>query len=140
MTGKPVPDRRQSPAPAAAAVGRRVLVVGDYAAGRVPTGAVYIGRRASGLGTSTLATPFVTDRPAPLRLPGRFSGAVAADHEQAVELFRGYLEASPVLQAEVIRVGGRDVACWCSLSGPCHGDVILQWLATHFGAAVYVDI
>lgn len=22
---------------------------------------------------------------------------------------------------------GRDLACWCSLDGPCHADILLDW-------------
>lgn len=36
-------------------------------------------------------------------------------------------------------LAGRDVACWCPLSVPCHGDVLLQvgnsWTAGDVGAA-----
>lgn len=31
-----------------------------------------------------------------------------------------------VILAEVQELKGKNLACWCSLDGPCHGDVLLR--------------
>jgi hypothetical protein len=65
---------------------------------------------------------------------------------EAVELFAGWIvdPASVPIRCgkttyhpstvEEIRaeLGGRDVACWCGLDEPCHGDVLLE-IANHEG-------
>lgn len=50
------------------------------------------------------------------------------DAADAVALFRPYVAFhDDVYPPEVIRreLGGRDLACWCKVGDPCHGDV---WL------------
>lgn len=85
---------------------RRVRVEGDLFHGRVPDGAVYVGRAAPGLPRSPYANPF--------RGPG------------AVERYRLKLLAEPALAAEAaLELAGRDLACWCPLDQPCHADELL---------------
>lgn len=45
----------------------------------------------------------------------------------AVALFRAHLELYPEAAKLARNLRGRDVACWCELSKPCHGDVWLEY-------------
>jgi hypothetical protein len=49
------------------------------------------------------------------------------DRAASVQLYREYLAEHPEL-AEAARreLAGRDLACWCPLDEPCHGDVLLE--------------
>jgi hypothetical protein len=85
---------------------------------RMPSGVVYVGR--PGIYGNPFAIPQHTA-------------------DQAVSNFRAWLEDDDVpefawkaehdamrasLAAGVLR--GRDLACWCPLSSPCHADVLLE--------------
>jgi hypothetical protein len=54
------------------------------------------------------------------------------DRETAVRLFREATEAPGWtigrMTAEIVRreLRGKNLACWCSLDGPCHADVLLK--------------
>ncbi len=97
------------PEPVAAAP-RRVQVEGDLFHGRVPAGAVYVGRAAPGLPASPYANPY------PVMLHGR---------DEAIRLFRNHFAARPELVAAVRRdLADRDLACWCALNAACHGDEV----------------
>ncbi len=79
---------------------------------------VYVGR------PSKFGNPFIVGQ-----LPvGDWKGLVAlpVTPEQAVGLYRRYF-------AETWRIGfireelkGKNLACWCKLSNPCHADILLQ--------------
>lgn len=79
---------------------------------RMPEGAVYVGRLGRGL--SGWGNPFIVSE--------------HQTREQAVDSFRAAL-LDGRLQFSVARVrrdlAGRDLACWCPLDQPCHGDVLL---------------
>lgn len=47
------------------------------------------------------------------------AGTVALHRERA----RADLVLRQLVREELV---GRDVACWCSLDGPCHGDTLLE--------------
>lgn len=58
-----------------------------------------------------------------------------ATREECVALYREWitgerdlLDYKPSSQVEALRatLAGRDLACWCSLSLPCHADVLLE--------------
>ena len=88
--------------------GRRVKVRGDLFHGRVPEGAVYIGRPAPGLPASPYANPW----------PVKGRGL-----EESLRLYREHLAAHPELvAAAAVSLAGRDYACWCPPERPCHGD------------------
>ena len=53
---------------------------------------------------------------------GSLTGVVIQDAAQAVEAFREGYEFDDI---EELR--GKDLACWCKLSDPCHADVLLEW-------------
>jgi hypothetical protein len=58
-------------------------------------------------------------------------GSVAAAVAQHGRWMRGEVPApggSEPPSREAIRagLGGRDLACWCALTGPCHADLLLS--------------
>lgn len=116
---------------------QRVKVLGDLYHGRIPDGAVYIGRGAPGLRQSRYANPFKAGKPVTDPV---FTGAsvhgmpltrsgVVEDRAHAIDLFGFWVLAKvPFTRAEVMRdLAGRDLACWCPTSMPCHGDLLLEW-------------
>lgn len=101
---------------------KRVQVTGDLWHGKVPDGAVYVGRGAPGLPASPFANPFRPGRP---RRPGEVT---VRDYEHAVALFRRYLNNSPTLIDQVrSQLAGKDLACWCKPGRVCHADVLLEY-------------
>ena len=90
---------------------RRVQVAGDLFHGRVPDGAVYVGRAAPCLKRSRFANPFA--------VKGR-------SRSEALRLYREHLAAHPELLATAkADLAGRDLACWCKPGDPCHADILL---------------
>lgn len=78
--------------------------------GKVPSGAVYIGRGMPGIPASPYANPF--------------------KGPNAAEQYRTKVLAEPEMLAGIVEyVGDNDVACWCRPDRYCHGDVILEFLA-----------
>lgn len=55
--------------------------------------------------------------------PGKMTRARAVANYRR-DLLAGKLRVS-VEQAR-LELAGRDLACWCSLDGPCHADVLLK--------------
>lgn len=100
----------------------RVRVSGDLFHGRVPEGAVYVGRGAPGLAASRYANPH---RVGQCRICGTHH-----DQSDAVAAYARYLDDRPDLVAAARReLAGVDLACWCRLDAPCHADVLLDRLA-----------
>jgi hypothetical protein len=99
---------------------RRVRVLGDPYHGRVPDGAVYVGRAAPGLRASRYANPH---RVGACRRCGH-------EHDQAgaVTAYAADLDRQPNLVAAARRdLAGVDVACWCREHvRACHGEVLLR--------------
>lgn len=92
---------------------RIVKVEGDLYHGRVPEGAVYVGRNAPGLSASPYRNPYSVKRHG---LP------------ESRRLFRAYLAEHPELVDQARRdLASRDLACWCPLDAEwCHaGDWLL---------------
>ncbi len=48
------------------------------------------------------------------------------DAEAAVKLFRWYVEDHPDRMAEVSKLAGYNLACFCPVDAPCHADVLLE--------------
>jgi len=106
-------------APGAGRAPWRVRVTGDWFHGRVPAGAIYVGRAAPGLRASRFANP---------HRPGncRSCGDLHADREAAVAAYALDLAARPDLQAAAAEeLAGADLACWCPPEVPCHADILL---------------
>jgi hypothetical protein len=112
----PTPHKTPRPEP------RRVRVEGDLYHGRVPEGAVYVGRAAPGLPASPYANPHRLGKPCAVP---ECAGAVHT-REVAVSRYREDLRHRPDLVDGIRReITGRDVACWCKADEVCHGDVVL---------------
>jgi hypothetical protein len=48
--------------------------------------------------------------------------------EEAVANYRTWLHGSTKLRGVVVeQLAGKDLACWCHLDRPCHGDVLLEF-------------
>jgi Domain of unknown function (DUF4326) len=77
---------------------------------RMPAHTVYVGR------PTPWGNPFVV-------------GKDVATAAEAVARYRQWLVDTAAGQALAARarreLGGKDVACWCRLDQPCHGDVLL---------------
>jgi len=59
------------------------------------------------------------------------SGSIAEAVARHARWMRGELPApdgkAPPTRAEIREaLGGRDLACWCALEGPCHADLLLR--------------
>lgn len=82
----------------------------------MPAGVVKVSR------PSTWGNPWPVGRPGP-------DGFVANTAAEAVERFEKVSVDGPYGPSrDRIRreLGDRDVACWCALDAPCHGDVYLK--------------
>jgi hypothetical protein len=91
---------------------RRVKVEGDLYHGRVPAGAIYVGRGAPGLRASPFANPFS------VKTYGR---------EEAIRRYRDRLLSDPDLLDRAHReLAGKDLACWCKPADRCHADVLIE--------------
>ena len=91
---------------------RRLKVEGDLYHGRVPGGAVYVGRAAPGLPASPFANPFSVKK------YGR---------DEAVRRYRERLLDDPELVTRArAELAGKDLACWCHPADRCHADVLLD--------------
>jgi hypothetical protein len=101
-------------------------VQGDLYHGRVPAGAVYIGRQAPGLKRSPYANPHAIGPKG-----CRFCRGRIHDRAEAVWLYRLYLNRHPELVEQARQeIGDADVACWCREGDPCHGDPLLKAIHT----------
>lgn len=50
-----------------------------------------------------------------------------ADRALAVQKFERWLATQPeLIAAAKSELAGRNLACWCSLTGPCHADVWMR--------------
>jgi uncharacterized protein DUF4326 len=106
---------------------RRLRVEGDLFHPRVPDGAVYVGRGGRG---GLVASPYANPHTVGAGKTGHgcraCGGAAHPTKVEAVELYRRQLRERPQVVAAVRRdLAGRDLACWCRLDEPCHGDILL---------------
>jgi Domain of unknown function (DUF4326) len=62
------------------------------------------------------------------RLPfGEVFGPVVRDQAHAVEIFACYARVTSGYEMLARhKLAGRDLACWCKLTDPCHADVLLE--------------
>lgn len=86
---------------------------------RMPENTVYIGR------PSKFGNPAVVGK--------IFEGEIIVDAEQAKEKFRDIYERGTWINYRLPSpsdiqklLAGKDVACFCPIDGPCHGDVLLD--------------
>ncbi|MEV0379948.1 DUF4326 domain-containing protein [Nonomuraea sp. NPDC050643] len=104
---------------------RRVKVEGDRYHGRVPEGAVYVGRAAPGLKASPFSSPHSVGGRGCRACGGRIH-----ERHEVIELYREHLRQHPELVERAREeLGGTDLACWCSLEQECHAEVLLGVVA-----------
>lgn len=88
---------------------------------KMPEGAVCVTR------PGKWGNPFIVS---PNARPGARSGAsyiCVPTVEDAVECFREMMAASPKATAEAVEeLRGKDLACFCPIGSPCHGNVLLE--------------
>lgn len=88
---------------------------------KMPKGAVSVTR------PGKWGNPFVVS---PTRKPGSRTGVcyfAVQTTEEAVETYREMLKQTPAMVVEAIaELGGKDLACFCKLTEPCHADVLLE--------------
>jgi hypothetical protein len=118
-------------------------VQGDLFHGRIPAGAVYVGRAAPGLPASPYANPFKAGEPiardsdlwhyAAQLVPGGtlgFSAIRLLRVEDVVTAWSWWILEQPTLMLRMAEdLGGRDLACWCRIGRPCHADDLLELVA-----------
>ncbi len=74
---------------------------------RMPPNTVYIGR------PSIYGNPYVV--------------GVDGTADECIALYRQWVDSNQELRAAIIKnLTGKDVADWCAVDAPCHGDVILE--------------
>ena len=101
----------------------RVRMIGNLWHGRVPEGAVYIGRACPGHKRSFWHNPFRVGHP----MPAAFGTGTVRDRAHAVELYERLVAFVPAYRDRARReLAGVDLACWCPLDAACHGDVLLR--------------
>ena len=102
---------------------RRLVIEG----GRVPDGAVYIGRAMPryGLASSPFANPHRIGKGVRNGKPCPVPECAGAMHDRD-ESLRLYQDLLPGLAGRArVELPGRDLACWCPADLPCHGDLLL---------------
>jgi len=77
---------------------------------------------------SKWGNPFQVGKISPMVGPGGdMTVWMVADRGDAVTLFRHYHQSAEYLTSVRAELAGRDLACWCPLEAPCHGDVLLEF-------------
>lgn len=90
---------------------------------RMPKGAVYVGR------STRWGNPFVVGALLSDCLRDAPRAQIIVDAKQATDLYD--LHTGPMgnyeLDVDEVRclLGGKDLACWCPIGQPCHGDILL---------------
>lgn len=80
----------------------------------MPENAVYVGR------PTKWGNPFKVGQVNPY-------GTVTADKRHAWHIYLGFApQNEQLIAAARFELRGKDLACWCPLSEPCHADVLLK--------------
>lgn len=99
---------------------------------KMPAGAVYVGR------PGKWGNPFAVGKAFPFMVDGRLRPVVPETIDECVELYEKRLRqqiADGVLTRDDFEwLRGKDLACWCGLSSPCHADVLLKIMDEIFSA------
>jgi len=48
------------------------------------------------------------------------------DNKMAVEMFAEYMKRYPIHKNRLLKLRGKNLACWCKIGDPCHADVLLE--------------
>jgi hypothetical protein len=65
----------------------------------------------------------------PTRWGNPFPAQGPNDRARVVALYRDFIhraENAALREAARRELGGKNLACWCPLDGPCHADVLLE--------------
>lgn len=91
---------------------------------RMPEGAVYVGRGSKWGNPWRVGQIVKVETPSLNTLEWWLHREFLITPELAVALYR----AAFTPDADLIRteLAGKDLTCWCPLSAPCHGDVLLE--------------
>jgi hypothetical protein len=82
---------------------------------KMPPGTEYVGR------PTRFGNPYKVGDNDPMMIGNSMKAA------DTVRMYRWYLEAHPeIVELARILLRGRDLACWCEIGSPCHGDVLLE--------------
>jgi hypothetical protein len=102
---------------------RRVKVIGDLFHGRVPDGAIYVGRAAPGLTVSPYHNPFGVKKYGLAESRRWFRAYLAARQQKGNDSF-------PLADQARRDLAGHDLACWCPIDAEwCHADDLLKLAA-----------
>jgi hypothetical protein len=83
---------------------------------RMPPNAVYVGRPSPWGNPYSIGEDWIIDPDQP-----------PMTREDTVELFRTHVAMTTSRHPDFLApLVGRDLACWCDLSVPCHADVLLE--------------
>ena len=99
---------------------------------RMPEGAVYVGRPTIYGNPFRVGVPFcgptIRTIHTPAEAVGSFRAWAQLDTLDPLLWDSGLIVAHVYLRAALQRgdLAGRDLACWCPLSSPCHADVLLE--------------
>lgn len=91
---------------------------------RMPPNTVKVDR------SSTWGNPFVIGEYPPLPMAHRYGDEKIVDATHAVKMFRRALIES--LKEDdravdhLLKLRGKNLACWCHLDQPCHADILLD--------------
>lgn len=84
---------------------------------QIPENTIYVGR------PSKFGNPFRSDKP---NIKGWQDLPHPNTPKEAVELFRRYFAETWRIGVIIDELKGKNLACWCKLSDPCHADVLLE--------------
>lgn len=87
---------------------------------RLPEGAICVTR------PGRWGNPFVIGKPAPRPALSPGPDVIVRDAAHAVRLYRAWINTQGRSNGMIPILGGHDLACWCPLGTPCHGDVLLE--------------
>ena len=92
---------------------------------RMPEGAVYVGRPTK-WGNPYRVGKWVTVNGEEW-VTAKSEEEAVYNNAQAVALFRALFTGLSMPADAASELRGKDLACWCPLSAPCHADVLLEW-------------
>ena len=64
--------------------------------------------------------------------PGTSAEFLVASREEAITMYRLWVEQHPELLADMLQLQGKTLGCWCAPK-QCHGDVIIEIINRNTG-------
>ncbi len=62
----------------------------------------------------------------PFKIGEKLLGGAPLTREKSIELYKQLVLASDWPAVIRLKLKGKNLACWCPLTTPCHADVLLQ--------------